>query len=44
LQEAAIFLDHLLHVPGLRLERSPTVTTNPVSTGYELRDAVIVTG
>ncbi|MET0674493.1 MAG: cytochrome P450 [Bradyrhizobium sp.] len=42
LQEAAIFLDHLLRVPGLRLERPPTVTTNPVSTGYELRDAVIV--
>jgi cytochrome P450 len=42
LQEAAIFLNHLLRVPGLRLERPPTVTTNPVSTGYELRDAIIV--
>jgi cytochrome P450 len=44
LQEAAIFLEHLLRVPGLRLERSPTVTTNPISTGYELRGAVIVAG
>jgi cytochrome P450 len=42
LQEAAIFLDHLLRVPGLRLQQRPTLTINPVSTGYELRDAVIV--
>jgi len=42
LQEAAIFLDQLLRVPGLRLEQPPTMTMNPVSTGYELRDAVIV--
>jgi len=44
LQEAAIFLEQLLRVPGLRLERPPTLTINPVSTGYELRDAVIVIG
>jgi cytochrome P450 len=44
LQEAAIFLDQLLRVPGLRLERPPTMTMNPVSTGYELRNAVIVAG
>jgi cytochrome P450 len=44
LQEAAIFLNELMRVPGLRLERPPTVTTNPISTGYELRDAVIVAG
>ncbi|MGJ4931990.1 cytochrome P450 [Bradyrhizobium sp. HKCCYLS2038] len=44
LQEAAIFLDHLMRVPGLRLEQRPTKTTNPVSSGYELRDAVIVVG
>lgn len=43
LQEAAIFLEQLLRVPGLRLERPPTMTINPVSTGYELRDAVIAT-
>ncbi|MGJ5182150.1 cytochrome P450 [Bradyrhizobium oligotrophicum] len=42
LHEAAIFLGHLLRVPGIRLERRPTLTMNPVSTGYELRDAVIV--
>ncbi|CAL77249.1 putative cytochrome P450 [Bradyrhizobium sp. ORS 278] len=44
LHEAAIFLDQLLRVPGLRLERQPTKTVNPVSSGYELRDAVIVVG
>ncbi|MBV9560937.1 MAG: cytochrome P450 [Bradyrhizobium sp.] len=44
LHEAAIFLDRLLRIPGLRLERPPTVTTNPVSTGYELRNAVIAIG
>jgi len=42
LQEAAIFLDQLLRVPGLRLEQRPTMTINRVSSGYELRDAVIV--
>jgi cytochrome P450 len=44
LQEAAIFLDQLFRVPGLRLEESPTMTMNPVSSGYELRDAVIAAG
>jgi cytochrome P450 len=44
LHEAAIFLDQLMRVPGLRLERRPTKTINPVSSGYELRDAVIVVG
>ncbi|WP_407154204.1 cytochrome P450 [Bradyrhizobium sp. STM 3557] len=44
LQEAAIFLEQLLRVPRLRLERPPTMTINPVSTGYELRDAVIAVG
>ncbi|CCD94171.1 putative cytochrome P450 [Bradyrhizobium sp. ORS 375] len=42
LHEAAIFLGELMRVPGLRLERRPTKTVNPVSSGYELRDAVIV--
>jgi cytochrome P450 len=44
LHEAAIFLDQLLRIPSLRLEGPPTITTNPVSTGYELRNAVIATG
>ncbi|MGJ4889714.1 cytochrome P450 [Bradyrhizobium sp. HKCCYLRH3099] len=42
LHEAAIFLGELMRVPGLKLERRPTKTINPVSSGYELRDAVIV--
>jgi cytochrome P450 len=41
LQETAIFLDRLLRVPGLKLERAPTKTINPVTAGYELRNAVI---
>ncbi|MGA7807594.1 cytochrome P450 [Bradyrhizobium sp.] len=41
LHEAAIFLDQLLRIEGIRLERQPTVTMNPISTGYELRNAVI---
>jgi len=44
LHEAAIFLDELLRVPGLRLVQSPTLTINPVSSGYELRGAVIEAG
>lgn len=43
LHEAAIFLDHLLRIPALRLEQTPVVSINPVSTGYELRNAVIAT-
>ena len=43
LQETAIFLDALLAVPGLRLERAPTVGWNPLITGYELRDAWLTT-
>jgi hypothetical protein len=44
LHEAAIFLDQLLRIEGVRLERPPTVTVNPISTGYELRNAVIAMG
>lgn len=35
--ESAVFLDRLLRVPGLRLERPPRMTWNPLVTGYELR-------
>lgn len=37
MHEAAVFLDRLLRVPGLRLERAPIVGWNPLVTGYELR-------
>jgi cytochrome P450 len=37
LLEAAIFLDRLLRVPGLRLLSPPNVGWNPLITGYELR-------
>jgi cytochrome P450 len=44
LHEAAIFLAELLRIPGLRLVQPPTLTVNPVSSGYELRGAVIEAG
>ncbi|WP_206363527.1 cytochrome P450 [Sphingomonas crocodyli] len=37
LLEAAIFLDRLLRVPGIRLEQAPSIGWNPLITGYELR-------
>lgn len=39
--ESAIFLDRLLRIPDLRLERPPTMGWNPLVTGYELRDCTI---
>lgn len=44
LLEAAIFLDHLLRVPGLRVVSGPTISRHPVSTGYVLRGVVIEAG
>jgi cytochrome P450 len=41
LQEAAIFLDKLLRVAGLHLEREPIIGCNPLIAGYELRDVLI---
>lgn len=42
LQEAAIFLDRLLRVPGLRLARAPDIGWNALIAGYELRGAALV--
>jgi cytochrome P450 len=44
LQEAAIFLDRLLRVPGIRLEQAPRTTWNPLVGGYELRGATVAAG
>jgi hypothetical protein len=41
LQESAIFLDQLFRVPGIRLARAPTVSSNSVVGSYELRGAVV---
>ena len=41
LQESAIFLDQLFRVPGIRLARAPTVSSNSVAESYELRGAVV---
>lgn len=42
LQESCLFLDRLMRVPGLKLARAPSLAWNPLVTGYELRDAVII--
>ncbi|OWK32465.1 cytochrome P450 [Sphingomonas mucosissima] len=44
LQEAAIFLDRLLRVPGVRLERAPDIGWNALIAGYELRRARLACG
>jgi cytochrome P450 len=41
LQEAAIFLDRLLRVPGIRLARTPDIGWNALIAGYELRGATL---
>jgi hypothetical protein len=41
LQEAAIFLDRLFRVPGIKLEQAPALTWNPTIAGYELRGAIV---
>lgn len=43
LAEAEVFLDELLRVPGLRLERAPDIAWNPLVTGYELRGCELAT-
>lgn len=41
--ESAIFLDRLLRVPGLRLNRPPAIGWGPTVAGYELRGAMLTT-
>ena len=41
LQEAAIFLDRLFRVPGIKLKNPPVLAWNPTIAGYELRGAVV---
>ena len=41
LHETRIFIDRLLRIPGIRLEREPDMTWNPIVSGYELRDAIV---
>jgi cytochrome P450 len=41
LQESAIFLNLLFRVPGIRLARAPTISSNSVVESYELRGAVV---
>jgi len=41
LQEAAVFLDRLLRVPGIRLARVPDMGWSALMTSYELRGATL---
>ncbi|MGD0143301.1 MAG: cytochrome P450 [Rhizomicrobium sp.] len=41
LQEAAIFLDRLLRVPGVKLQKAPALAFNPLIASYELRGAIV---
>ncbi|HET6331838.1 MAG TPA: cytochrome P450 [Polyangiales bacterium] len=41
LSETRVFLDRLMRVPGIRLERAPDMHWNAPLMSYELRDAVI---
>jgi cytochrome P450 len=41
LHETRVFIDRLLRVPGIRLEREPDMCWNAMVMGYELRNAVV---
>jgi len=41
LTETRVFLDRLMRVPGIRLERAPDMLWNAPLMSYELRDAII---
>ena len=41
IQETDIFLQRLLALPNLRLERAPTLTWNDLTAGYELREFML---
>ena len=41
LLEAAIFLERLFLVPGIRLQKPPALTVNPLLASYELRGGIV---
>jgi cytochrome P450 len=41
LHETRVFVDRLLRVPGITLERAPDMHWNHMVMGYELRDAIV---
>jgi cytochrome P450 len=41
IQETDIFLQRLLALDTLRIERAPTLNWNELTTGYEVRDFLI---
>ena len=41
LHEARMFLDALLRVPGMRLERAPEIGWSEMLMSYELREAIV---
>jgi len=41
LHETRVFIDRLLRVPGIRLEREPDMRWNAPLMSYELRNAIV---
>ena len=41
LHETRVFIDRLMRVPGLGLEREPDMHWNAALASYELRDAIV---
>jgi cytochrome P450 len=41
LHETRVFIDRLLRLPGIQLEREPDMTWNSMVMGYELRNAIV---
>jgi cytochrome P450 len=41
LHETRVFLDKMLRLPGMRLDKEPRLSWNANLMGYELRDAVV---
>jgi cytochrome P450 len=41
LEESRVFLDRLMRVPGIRLERAPDMSWSAIVSGYELRNAIV---
>jgi len=41
LYETRVFIDRLLRVPGIRLERETDMSWNTMVMGYELRNAIV---
>jgi len=44
LYETRVFLDKMMRIPGIRLEKPPRLHWNTAIMGYELRDGTVACG